>query len=91
MNHSCRQVQTALGAVGGLRLLRSYVVFHLMRWFPTWAGWLPRHEPVITKAKAGSSRQSPRAMQPAALPELHSSMSSGTAGAAFRNARGGPG
>ena len=60
----------ALGAVGGLRLLRSYVVFHLMRWFPTWAGWLPRHEPVITRPKP-IQPQSPRAMQPAALPELH--------------------
>jgi cardiolipin synthase len=38
--------------VGGLRLLRSYVVFHLMRWFPTWAGWLPRHEPTIALAQA---------------------------------------
>ena len=66
MNHSCRQVQASpSGPWEGLRLLRSYVVFHLMRWFPTWAGWLPRHEPVITKAKAG----------PAAEPTRHATRS----------------
>ena len=66
MNHSCRQVQASpSGPWEGLRLLRSYVVFHLMRWFPTWAGWLPRHEPVITKAKA----------DPAAEPTRHATRS----------------
>lgn len=55
MEHSCRQIEApAPGRLDGLRLLRSYLVFHLMRWFPTWAGWLPRHEPTITLA---SSRQ----------------------------------
>ncbi len=49
MEHSCRQVEpTPPGRWDGLRLLRSYCLFHLMRWFPTWAGWLPRHEPEIS-------------------------------------------
>ncbi len=49
MEHSCKQVQPEpKGRWEGLRLLRSYCVFHLMRWFPTWAGWLPRHEPEIS-------------------------------------------
>ena len=49
MENSCRQIDApAPGRFDGLRLLRSYAVFHLMRWFPTWAGWLPRHEPTIT-------------------------------------------
>ncbi len=49
MEHSCKQVQPEpQGRWEGLRLLRSYCVFHLMRWFPTWAGWLPRHEPEIS-------------------------------------------
>ena len=49
MEHSCRQVEpTPPGRWDGLRLLRSYCLFHLMRWFPAWAGWLPRHEPEIS-------------------------------------------
>ena len=43
------------GAWNGLRLLRSYAVFHLVRWFPAWAGWLPRHEPNITLANPGAA------------------------------------
>ena len=41
----------------GLRLLRGYCVYHLMRWFPTWAGWLPRHRPSIALvgAEAGQT------------------------------------
>jgi cardiolipin synthase A/B len=54
MAHSCKQVQaTPSGRWEGLRLVRSYAVFHLMRWFPAWAGWLPRHQPVITQAQPG--------------------------------------
>ena len=53
VKNSCKQVEpTPSGRWDGLRLLRSYAVFHLMRWFPTWAGWLPRHQPTITLAKA---------------------------------------
>lgn len=49
MEHSCRQIEaTPPGWFDGLRLARSYLLFHLMRWFPTWAGWLPRHKPAIT-------------------------------------------
>ncbi len=49
MEHSCKQVQAEPpGRWEGLRLVRSYCVFHLMRWFPTWAGWLPRHAPEIS-------------------------------------------
>ncbi|GKS92083.1 cardiolipin synthase ClsB [Acidovorax sp. SUPP2539] len=49
MQHSCRQVEaTPPSRWDGLRLLRSYFLFHVMRWFPSWAGWLPRHEPEIS-------------------------------------------
>ena len=53
MDNHCRQIEPSPpGRLDGLRLLRSYVVFHLMRWFPTWAGWLPRHKPTIAVAGA---------------------------------------
>lgn len=52
MDHCCKQVEPSpKGAWEGLRLVRSYCVFHLMRWFPAWAGWLPRHEPTISLVK----------------------------------------
>ncbi|MBV7453065.1 cardiolipin synthase ClsB [Acidovorax sp. sif1233] len=61
MENNCRQIEAPPpGRLDGLRLLRSYVVFHLMRWFPTWAGWLPRHEPTITMV-----RKAPAPAQPA--------------------------
>ncbi len=46
MRHSCTAV--ARDAAGGVRLWRvvtSYVAFHLIRLYPGWAGWLPRHVP----------------------------------------------
>lgn len=53
MDHCCKQVEpTPKSRWEGLRLARSYCVFHLMRWFPAWAGWLPRHEPTISLVKA---------------------------------------
>lgn len=52
MDESCRSIgMPAPSRWGRLRVLRSYLVFHLMRWFPTWAGWLPRHEPLIALAE----------------------------------------
>ncbi|WP_428002525.1 cardiolipin synthase ClsB [Acidovorax sp.] len=55
MENSCKQVEpTPKSRWEGLRLVRSYCVFHLMRWFPAWAGWLPRHEPTISLVKANA-------------------------------------
>ena len=53
MDKSCRSIELPVQSRWArLRLLRSYVVFQLIRWFPTWAGWLPRHEPTIALAQA---------------------------------------
>ncbi|WP_313080795.1 cardiolipin synthase ClsB [Pulveribacter sp.] len=55
MQDSCKQVRPQpQGAFEGLRLLRGYCVYHLMRWFPTWAGWLPRHQPTISLVRPGA-------------------------------------
>jgi len=62
MADSCTQVEPQpKGAFEGLRLLRGYCVYHLVRWFPSWAGWLPRHAPTISLVQpepehAGSTR-----------------------------------
>lgn len=53
MQRSCREVQQRPASRWDtLRLWRSYLLFHLMRWFPTWAGWLPPHEPQIATLQA---------------------------------------
>ncbi|MDB5891532.1 MAG: phospholipase D/Transphosphatidylase [Polaromonas sp.] len=57
MVNSCRKVQPAdLEQPGFWRTLRSYMVFHLLRRYPSWAGWLPAHMPRITPAYVPSSR-----------------------------------
>lgn len=46
MQHDCQQVEaSALTEPSAWRLVRSFFVFHLLRWYPMWAGWLPRHVP----------------------------------------------
>ncbi|KAF1024123.1 MAG: Cardiolipin synthase B [Paracidovorax wautersii] len=58
MRHGCQPVQAPPEPRwNGLRLVRSYCVFHVLRWFPTWAGWLPRHRPTITLAQAEAARK----------------------------------
>jgi cardiolipin synthase len=34
------------------RNLRSFIVFHFLRRFPAWAGWLPAHVPRLSSLKA---------------------------------------
>lgn len=46
MRNKCKRVQASdLGEWSGWRLVRSFFVFHLLRWYPSWVGWLPRHAP----------------------------------------------
>lgn len=53
MCESCNQVKPAdLQEWSGWRLVRSFFVFHFMRWFPRWARWLPRHAPRLQPAHA---------------------------------------
>ncbi|MDM0046770.1 cardiolipin synthase ClsB [Variovorax dokdonensis] len=36
----------------GWRLVRSFFVFHFLRYYPRWAGWLPRHAPRLQPPEA---------------------------------------
>lgn len=46
MQHSCKQVHASdLSEWSAWRLVRSFFIFHLLRWYPSWVGWLPRHAP----------------------------------------------
>lgn len=53
MRHECQCVAAAdLDEPSWWRIARSVVVFHAMRRFPAWAGWLPRHQPELTPAES---------------------------------------
>ena len=46
MAHSCKQIEAKdLTEWSGWRLVRSFFIFHVLRWYPSLTGWLPRHAP----------------------------------------------
>ncbi len=66
MAHSCKRIETDDLAVewSGWRLVRSFFIFHFLRWYPAWAGWLPRHNARLEPAFA------PKPASPTAVPDL---------------------
>ena len=51
MDHSCKQIQTSdLAESSRWRVVRSFFLFHLLRWYPAWGGWFPAHAPRLTLA-----------------------------------------
>jgi cardiolipin synthase len=54
MRESCKRIGEAdLEDVwSGWRLVRSFFIFHFLRWYPSWLGWLPRQVPRLTLAEA---------------------------------------
>ncbi len=52
MEHSCNQIaDTDLEKSSWWLLVRSFFVFHLLRRYPAWMGWLPAHAPRLTPAE----------------------------------------
>ena len=53
MCKTCKKIDPEeLGEWSGWRLVRSFFVFHFLRWYPRWATWLPRHAPRLQPAEA---------------------------------------
>ncbi|MBS0453083.1 MAG: cardiolipin synthase ClsB [Proteobacteria bacterium] len=53
MRESCRKIDPAdLTEWSAWRLVRSFFIFHFLRWYPRWAAWLPRHAPRLQPAEA---------------------------------------
>ena len=51
MRNSCARIRKEeLGEVRGWQLVRSFIAFHLIRLYPGWASWLPRHVPRLAPA-----------------------------------------
>lgn len=56
MDNSCKQVMLEdVRETGPWAAVRSFFVFHLLRRYPMWAGWLPRHRPQLTSLEASAS------------------------------------
>jgi cardiolipin synthase len=53
MRHGCKQIRAEdLTEWSGWRLVRSFFIFHLLRWYPSLTGWLPRHAPRLKPLEA---------------------------------------
>ena len=51
MRNSCKRIELReLGEWSAWRLVRSFFVFHVLRRYTLWAGWLPRHAPRLAPA-----------------------------------------
>ena len=52
MQQGCKQIDSKdLAKSTWWRVVRSFFVFHLLRRYPAWAGWLPAHVPRLTLAE----------------------------------------
>lgn len=52
VRESCREVQAeGDGKPTPWQVVRSFVVFHVLRRFPYWAAWLPPHAPALVNAR----------------------------------------
>lgn len=48
MTHSCKKIEIQnLKESGWWRLVRSFILFHVLRRYPAWIGWLPAHVPKV--------------------------------------------
>lgn len=58
---SCREVAPeGNGKPTAWQVVRSFVVFHVLRRFPYWASWLPRHTPALVNAHGDEPAKPPR-------------------------------
>jgi len=60
MQRGCKQISPGdLVEPNWWRMVRSFFVFHLLRRYPAWAGWLPGHVQYLTLVMPGSPPASP--------------------------------
>lgn len=51
--HACREItDEGLEEPRWWRVLRSVLVFHVLRRYPSWAGWLPAHQPRLAPGES---------------------------------------
>ena len=60
IEHRCRAVSAeGLPPASRWHLLRSVLVFHVLRRYPAWAGWLPEHRPLLRPAEQAFKASDP--------------------------------
>jgi cardiolipin synthase len=56
MQHSCKEIQAEeLQESSWWRRVRGFFLYHILRRYPSWAGWLPAHAPRLTVLASGAS------------------------------------
>lgn len=65
MRHSCKQIaaEDLAEEWSGWRLVRSFFVFHFLRWYPSLTSWLPRHAPQLKPAVPPQAAAAPLGAQ----------------------------
>ncbi len=58
MCDSCQEVPPTT-APTALQMVRNFFVFHFLRRFPSWAGWLPAHTPAVVAMQAAPGEPMP--------------------------------
>lgn len=52
IDRNCKEIDiAALNEPNWWRLMRSFVLFHFLRRYPAWIGWLPAHKPRVAPAQ----------------------------------------
>jgi cardiolipin synthase len=68
--HSCTEVVPESGPKRSLwHIVRSFFVFHFLRRFPAWAGWLPAHAPALVMSQDLPPRPAAAAPAPTPAPD----------------------
>lgn len=63
MRNACKEVSAdSIPARGWWHTWRSFFVFHFLRRFPAWAGWLPAHSPVLVRPEVAAADRGPGGM-----------------------------
>ncbi|WP_428416020.1 cardiolipin synthase ClsB [Methylibium sp.] len=66
MAHCCKRIEaTDLQESSLWRLVRSFFVFHFLRRYPAWAGWLPAHVPRLASVSHAAPAGTDRLTEPA--------------------------
>ncbi|MEY4564990.1 MAG: hypothetical protein RLZZ618_4267 [Pseudomonadota bacterium] len=67
MEHCCKQIEAPAERKRGMfEWGRSFLVFHFLRRFPAWAGWLPAHAPRVDAPGPAAPLNGPHEPQAAA-------------------------
>jgi cardiolipin synthase A/B len=56
MAHSCKEIRLAdLAESSRWRVIRSFFIFHFLRRYPAWGGWLPAHTPRLRPVQSSAA------------------------------------